>query len=118
MDGCGRKFHASKTEGDRGRGRKQNEGALLPLTKQTGRERESGSPFLIVRGKRVQITGGARVYQKDVTGPADDAYKPTIHVFDVIAVVKSANITVRSTVIAPLAAFSCLHVSIAAVNVP
>ena len=36
MDGRGRKFHASKTEGDRGRGRKQNEGALLPLTKQTG----------------------------------------------------------------------------------
>ena len=52
------------------------------------------------------------------TGLADDANKPTIHVFDVIAVVKSANITVRSTVIAPLAAFSCLHVSIAAVNVP
>ena len=58
------------------------------------------------------------MYQKDVTGLADDANKPTIHVFDVIAVVKSANITVRSTIIAPLAAFSCLHVSIVAVNVP
>ena len=55
------------------------------------------------------------MYQKDVTGLADDANKPTIHVFDVV---KSANITVRSTIIAPLAAFSFLHVSIVAVNVP
>ena len=56
-----------------------------------------------MRGNRVQITGGAGVYQnEDVTGLTADANKPTIHVFDVIAVVKSANITVRSTVIAPL----------------
>ena len=66
----------------------------------------SSSPFLIVRGNRVQITGGAGVYQnEDVTGLTADA-NPTIHVFDVIAVVKSANITVRSTIIAPS---SCLH---------